>query len=108
VGILVQLGGNGTVLRGNNTPVAVAVPQGVIVAVSATFGERQLSYPSTDSDALAALCVVRRAWTYTTYFRAQHAGSAKVLSSTSSCGPCVQLGFSAAISVSQSPSNGGA
>jgi hypothetical protein len=69
--ILVQLGGDGTVLRGNNRPVAAVVPQGVIVAVSATFGERQLSYPSTDADALAALCVVRRAWTYTTYFRAQ-------------------------------------
>jgi hypothetical protein len=105
--IVVQLGGNGAVLRGNNTPVGASVPHGAVVAVSATFGERELSYPSTDTDVLAALCIVRRAWMYTTYLRAQRAGSAQVLSSTSSCGPCAQPGFSAAILVSPSAGHGG-
>ena len=99
--IVVQLGGNG--LRGNTAPVVATVPHGDVVAVSATFGERALSYPAADTDVLVALCDVRREWTYTTYFRAQGAGTAQVASQTASCGPCIQLGFTARISVSPSP-----
>jgi hypothetical protein len=99
--LVIQLGGNG--LRGNSAPVLATVPRGEVVAVSATFGERELSYPATDADVLVALCDTRREWTYTTYFRAQGVGTAQVASQTASCGSCVQLGFTARILVSRPP-----
>ena len=99
--IVVKLGGDG--LHGNTAPVVATVPRGDVVAVSATFGQRELSYPATDTDVLLALCDTRRGSTYTTYFRAQGAGTAQVASQTASCGPCIQLGFTARILVSRSP-----
>jgi hypothetical protein len=109
--IVIQLGGTG--LRGNSTPVVAAVPHGDVLAVSATFGERELSYPATETDVLVALCDIRRGWTYTTYFRARGASTAQVASQAASCGPCIQPGFTARSVVSppwvcSSPARGSA
>lgn len=89
----IQLGGEGEVLAGNSSPVRATVHTGTVIRVTARLGERPLSFPASTSSALLTLCSSHHRWTYTTYFRASHPGTARITSNTSTCGQCAQLGF---------------
>lgn len=98
----VILGGTDGVLRGNPEPWRVAVRQGLAVRITARFGERQLTFPTANSTVLVPVCQMREGWAFTTVFRAAHPGTAKVDSRTSTCPPCLQLGFDAQVVVTTS------
>jgi hypothetical protein len=96
---VVSLGGTGGALRGNALPVSATIVKGAVLEVSARFRERELSFPAADSNVLAALCSVRSAWTFSSYFRAIRVGVTQVIARTSTCGRCAQLGLAARITV---------
>jgi hypothetical protein len=91
--VTVRLGG--THLLGNRVPVKIRASVGDEVRVLARFGSRDLTRPTTHSRALHAICSTGSS----AYFRAVHAGSATVTSSTSDCDACAQLEFTAYIAV---------